>query len=54
MPRDVVVLEDAMKQIVHIKDTQLPNRIFKLRILVFAVVVLVLILLAYFYGVSPV
>ena len=36
-----------------LKDTQLPNRIFKLRILVFVIVMLVLVLLAYFYGASP-
>lgn len=36
-----------------LKDTQLPNRIFKLRILVFVIVMLVLVPLAYFYGASP-
>lgn len=35
------------------EDTQLPNRKFKLRPLVFFIVMLVLILLAYFYGASP-
>lgn len=37
-----------------LKDTQLANRIFKVRILVFVVLLLLLVLLAYFYGVSPV
>lgn len=35
-----------------LKDSQMPNRVLKLRIVVFAVFALVLVLLAYFYGVS--
>jgi hypothetical protein len=37
-----------------LKDTKLSNRIIKLRILVFAILALVLVLLAYFYGASPI
>ena len=49
--RDAYHLELSLKM--PLKDTQLPNQKFKLRPLVFVIVMLVLVLLAYFYGASP-
>lgn len=35
------------------EDTQMPNRVLKLRVVVFTVLALVLVLLAYLYGANP-